>query len=168
MTHPSFEARVDELGLTIPDYATPPYGGRYGAMKAYHRTGELLEISGLTPESRDGRRLHPGIVGVDITVEQGYEAARLTAINTLGMIRLALGSLDQVVSLSRALCFVVCPAGFDRLHEVSNGASELFADVFGPEAGRAARASLGSTALSGNNCFELVLSLECAPRQAGS
>lgn len=163
MTQTRFEDRVAELGLQLPDYSDPPYGGRYGTMKAFHRVGNLLEISGMTPEDRAGNRLHPGIVGTDISVEQGYEAARLTAINTLGMIRYALGSLDEVVSLSRALCFVTCEPGFDQLHMVSNGASELFVEVFGPEAGRAARASLGTTSLSGNNSFELILSVECAP-----
>lgn len=155
------EERVRELGLQIPDYANPPYGRRYGRMKPFHRVGDLLEVSGLTPENRAGDRLHPGIVGVDVTVEQGYEAARLTAIHTLGMIRYAIGSLDNVRMLSRALCFVVCPPGFDLLHEVSNGASDLFLDVFGDEIGSMGRASIGATALSRNNCFELWLSLEC-------
>lgn len=157
------EARVRELGLEIPDYANPPYGRRYGPMKPFHRIGNLLELSGLTPENRAGDRLHPGIVGVDVTVEQGYEAARLTAIHTLGMIRYAIGSLDNVKNLSRALCFVVCRSDFDLLHEVSNGASDLFIEVFGDEAGSMGRASIGATTLSRNNCFELWLSLECEP-----
>jgi len=159
----SAEARVREMGLEIPDYADPPYGLRYGTLRPFLRVGNLLELSGLTPENRAGDRLHPGVVGVDVTIEEGYAAARLTAIHTLGMIRYALGSLDEVVSLSRGLCFVMCPPGFELLHEVSNGASDLFVEVFGDEAGRMGRASIGATALSRNNCFELWLSLECAP-----
>jgi len=167
MTH-SPELRARELGLTIPDYADPPYGGRYGGstLRAFHRTGDLLELSGITPESRDGTLLHPGVVGADVTVEQAQEAARYAAVNALGMIRLALGSLDEVVALSRGLCFVLCPPGFERLNEVSNGASELLLDVFGPDAGRMGRASIGATALSRSACFELWLSLECRPRSA--
>ncbi|PUB24824.1 enamine deaminase RidA (YjgF/YER057c/UK114 family) [Promicromonospora sp. AC04] len=161
------EARVRELDLAIPDYANPPYGGRYGsALKAFHRTGDLLELSGLTPESRDGTLLHPGSVGVEVTLEQAQEAARYTAVNALGMIRYALGSLDEVVALSRGLCFVLCPPGFEQLNEVSNAASDLFLDVFGPVAGRMGRASIGATALSRSACFELWLSLECRPRSA--
>ena len=161
------EARVRELDLTIPDYANPPYGGRYGsALKAFHRTGDLLELSGLTPESRDGKLLHPGTVGAEVTLEQAQEAARFTAVNALGMIRYALGSLDEVVALSRGLCFVLCAPGFERLNEVSNAASDLFLDVFGPAAGRMGRASIGATALSRSACFELWLSLECRPRPA--
>lgn len=164
MTTP--EERVRELGFDIPDYANPPFGRRYGRMKPFHRIGNLIELAGLTPENRAGDRLHPGIVSVDVTVEQGYEAARLTAIHTLGMIRLAAGSLDNVVSLSRALCFVVCPPGFEDLHLVSNGATDVFLDVFGEDVGSVGRASIGATSLSRNNCFELWLSLECAPDTA--
>ncbi len=164
MSQSTPEERVAALGLVIPDYANPPYGSRYGTLKAFHRTGDLLEVSGITPETRDGDRMHPGSVSVDITVEEGYAAARMTAINALGMIRYALGSLNEVVALSRSLCFVLCPPGFDDLHKVSDGASDLFVEVFGPEAGRAGRASIGATALSRSNCFELWLSLECRPR----
>jgi hypothetical protein len=164
MSH-SPEQRAHELGLAIPDYANPPYGGRYGsALKAFHRTGDLLELSGITPDSRDGVLLHPGVVGADVTVEQAREAARFTAVNALGMIRYALGSLDEVVALSRGLCFVLCPPGFERLNDVSNAASDLFLDVFGPVAGRMGRASIGATALTRTACFELWLSLECRPR----
>lgn len=160
------EQRVRELGLEIPDYADPPYGRRYGRMKPFHRIGDLLELSGLTPENRVGDRLNPGVVGVDVTIEEGYAAARLTAVHTLGIIRYALGSLDNVKSLSRGLCFVVCPPGFEDLHLVSNGATDLFLEVFGEEAGSIGRASIGATTLSRNNCFELWLSLECHPEPA--
>lgn len=155
------EARARRLGLEIPDYSNPPYGRRYGPMKPFHRIGDLLEVSGLTPEDRQGRQWHPGVVGDSVTIEQGYEAARVTAIHTLGMIRLALGSLDRVVNLSRALCFVRCTPDFDEPHRVSNGASDLFLEVFGEEIGSMGRASIGVAALSRNNCFELWLSLEC-------
>lgn len=160
---PTPEERVRELRLAIPDYANPPYGSRYGTgLKAFHRIGNLVELSGLTPESRGGEQLHPGAVGVDVTLEQAREAARLTAIHTLGMIRYAVGSLDEVVGLSRALCFVLCPPGFDRLNEVSNGATEVFVDVFGPTAGAVGRATIGATSLSRSNCFELWLSFEAS------
>jgi hypothetical protein len=162
------EQKVRDLGLDIPNYANPPYGLRYGPMKPFHRIGDLLQLSGLTPENRAGERLHPGVVGVDVTIEQGYAAARLTAVHTLGMIRYAIGSLNNVASLSRALCFVVCPPGFELLHEVSNGASDLFLEVFGDEIGSMGRASIGATSLSRNNCFELWLDLECVPEPTAS
>ncbi len=81
----------ESSGLEIPDYADPPFGIRYGRMKPFHRIGTLVELAGLTPENRAGDRLNPGVVSVDVTVEEGYQAARLTAIHTLGMIRYAIG-----------------------------------------------------------------------------
>jgi hypothetical protein len=158
------ESRVRELGLQIPDYADPPYGVRYGAgLKAFHRIGEFVEFSGLTPENRAGEQQHPGVVGVEVTIEEARAAARLTAINSLGMIRYAIGSLDNVAALSRALCFVLTAPGFTELNEVSNAATELYVDVFGPEVGAVGRASIGAVSLTRSNCFELWLSLECTP-----
>jgi enamine deaminase RidA (YjgF/YER057c/UK114 family) len=157
----SAERRVLELGLEIPDYTNPPYGGRYGrSLKAFHRTGDFVELSGITPETRDGRQINPGTVGTEVSLEQAQEAARQTAINSLGLIRLAVGSLDAVAGLSRALCFVLCGPEFDRLNEVSNGATDLFLDVFGPEIGAVGRASIGATSLTRRNSFELWLSFE--------
>ncbi|MET0829479.1 MAG: RidA family protein [Microbacterium sp.] len=158
------EERARDLGYTIPDYSDPPYGGRYGrGLKAFHRVGDLIELSGITPEDRAGSRLHPGVVGADVTLGQAREAARLTAIHALGMIRLAVGSLDNVVGLSRALCFIRSTPDFDQLNEVSNGATDVFLDVFGPTVGAVGRASIGVTSLSRRNCFELWLSFEAAP-----
>lgn len=163
MTTP--EQRVRALGLEIPDYTDPPYGGRYGGdtLKPFHRIGDLVELSGITPEDRAGTRTHPGVVGAEITIEQAREAARHTAVNALGMIRLAVGSLDNVVGLSRALCFIQVTPDFDLLHEVSNAATRLFLDVFGPGTGAVGRASIGVTTLSRRNCFELWLSFEASP-----
>ncbi|WP_198154029.1 RidA family protein [Catenuloplanes japonicus] len=151
-----------ELGLDIPDYTDPPYGGRYGQVLPYRRIGNLLLLSGLTPEDRAGNRVHPGRFGDDLTVAQGYEAARRTAINALGLIRLAVGSLDRVVAIGRNLCYLRTTDDFEDLHLVSAGVSELFIDVFGPERGKAARASIGVAALSRHNCFELCTDLEVA------
>jgi enamine deaminase RidA (YjgF/YER057c/UK114 family) len=154
------EARVRELGLRIPDYTDPPYGGRYGNMKAFHRSGDLLLLSGMTGESRTGEVLHPGRVGADLSVEQGHASARLAAINTLGLLRLAVGSLDNVASVARNLCFIVCTPEFEDLHVVSEGAAQVYTDVFGPEAGTAGRAAIGVMSLSRRNCVELWLTAE--------
>jgi enamine deaminase RidA (YjgF/YER057c/UK114 family) len=154
------EARAEELGLAIPDYTNPPYGGRYGKVKPFHLAGKVLMLSGVTPEDRAGNRLHPGRFGADLTVEQGYEAARMAAANALGLIRLAVGSLDRVVAIGRNLCFLRTTDDFEDLHLVSNGMSDLFIDVFGPTAGLGGRASIGVSALSRQNCFELWTDVE--------
>lgn len=157
------EARVRELALGVPDYSrTPYYGPSYGTMKAHHQTGNLLFLSGHVPEYPDGRILHPGRVGEAVTIEQGYEAARLTALNCLAGIRLALGSLNRVRSLVRSLNFVVCTPDFTDVHRVSSGATDLFVDVFGEEAGLGGRATIGVMSLARGHCFENWLTVEVA------
>jgi enamine deaminase RidA (YjgF/YER057c/UK114 family) len=159
-----FEGRAAELGLRIPDYsATPYYGPSYGSMKSHHQTGNLLFLSGHIPEYPDGSLLHPGRLGEDITIEQGYEAARLTALNCLAGIRLALGTLNRVRSLVRSLNFVVCTPTFTGVHKVSSGATDLFVEVFGEEAGLGGRATIGVMTLARNNCFENWLTVEVEP-----
>jgi hypothetical protein len=160
MTSLGPDARADRLEYPVPDYANPPYGGRYGKqLKAFHRSGPLLMLGGMTPEDRDGTRLHPGRLGENLTVEQGYAAARRTAINCLGLIRLAVGSLDQVLAPVQALGFVASTPDFDRHNEVGEGVSDVLAEVFG-EAGAVTRANMGVTGLARGNCFEVVLSVE--------
>jgi enamine deaminase RidA (YjgF/YER057c/UK114 family) len=155
------EARVRELGLDIPDYSvTPYYGPNYGSMKAHHQVGSLLFLSGHVPEYPDGTILYPGRIPTEVSVEQGYEASRLTAINCLAGIRLAIGTLDRVVSIVRSLNFVVCTPEFHEVHLVSSGATDLFRDVFGEEAGLGGRATIGVTVLARNHCFENWLTVE--------
>jgi enamine deaminase RidA (YjgF/YER057c/UK114 family) len=156
----SAERRASELGLVIPDYANPPYGERYGAMKAFHRAGHTLTISGMTPENRQGVKVFPGRVGLDVTQEQGYQAARAAAINVLGLIRYAVGSLDEVTAFVRTLCFVVVTPEFTDVNLVTNGASDLFIEVFGDRIGRATSAGIGVVSLSGGNSFEMVATVE--------
>ena len=155
------EGRVRELGLELPDYSvTPYYGPSYGSMKSHHQVGSLLFLSGHVPELADGSALHPGRLGAEVTIEQGYEAARLTGINALAGIRHALGSLNRVKSIVRSLCFVVCLPEFHDVHKVSSGATDLFRDVFGDEAGLGGRATIGVTSLARNHCFEIWLTVE--------
>ena len=159
-----FDRRADELGLQIPDYATTPYyGPSYGSMKAHHQVGSLLFLSGHVPELTDGTIVHPGRLGAEVSIEQGYEAARLTAINCLAGIRFALGSLDRVASLVRSLNFVVCTPDFHDVHLVSSGATDLFRDVFGEERGLGGRATIGVMSLARNHCFENWLTVEVEP-----
>lgn len=159
----SYEDRVRELGLEIPDYSDGSYyGPTYGSMKSHHITGNLLMLSGHVPEGNDREVLHPGRLGSEVTIEQGYAAARQTALNCLGGIRLALGSLDRVGSIVRSLCFVVAVPEFTDVNKVSSGSTDLFRDVFGEEAGLGGRATIGVTSLAANHCFENWLTVEIA------
>jgi enamine deaminase RidA (YjgF/YER057c/UK114 family) len=156
-----YEARVRELGLDLPDYSqTPYYGPSYGSMKAHHRVGSVLYLSGHVPELADGAILHPGRLGAEVSLEQGYEAARLVGINCLAGIKHAVGDLNRVKSLVRSLNFVVCTPDFYDVHKVSSGATDLFRDVFGDDAGLGGRATIGVMSLARNHCFENWLTVE--------
>lgn len=156
----SAEARAAALGLQIPDYANPPYGERYATMKAYHHLGHVLTISGMTPENRQGVKVFPGTVGDTVTQEQAYQAARYTAVNVLGLFRYAVGSLDEVVGFIRTLTFVVVAPGFTDVNLVTNGAADLFVEVFGDTIGRSTSAGIGVSGLSGGNVFEMVAEVQ--------
>jgi enamine deaminase RidA (YjgF/YER057c/UK114 family) len=157
----SFDQRADELGLVVPDFAAAPYTGlKYGAVKPHHLTGNLLFLSGHMPERLDGSVVHPGALGRDLTVDEGYEAARIAGLNALGGIRYALGTLDRVAAIVRSLNFVVCTPEFHDIHLVANGVTDLLCDVFGEEAGVGGRATVGVVSLARNHCFETWLTVE--------
>ncbi|MCC6468501.1 MAG: RidA family protein [Alphaproteobacteria bacterium] len=158
----SVEGHVATLGLDVPDFVRDGYyGGGYGTMKPYHLSGNLLFLSGHVP--RDGKRIiHPGRLGKDVTVAQGYAAARATGLNVLAGIRQAVGSLDRVSSIVRSLNFVVCTPEFTEVHKVSSGMSDLFVEVFGPEKGLGGRATIGVMALANGHCFETWVTVEIA------
>jgi enamine deaminase RidA (YjgF/YER057c/UK114 family) len=156
-----YEERVRELGLDVPDYSTTPYyGPAYGSMKSHHQVDRVLTLSGHIPEYPDGTLLHPGRLGQNVTIEQGYEAARLSAINCLAGIRQALGDLNRVQNIVRSLHFVVCTPDFYDVHKVSSGATDVLRDVFGEEHGLGGRATIGVMALARNNCHEIWLDVE--------
>lgn len=151
----SIEKKLEELGIELPDFGPDGfYGQRYGTMRPWRRVGNLLFLSGHVPEQANGEPLHPGKVGRDVTVEQAYEAARLSGINALGGLKQALGSLDDVVALVRSLHFVVCDPEFTDPNLISSGTTDLFAEVFGEERGIAPRATIGVTSLANNHCHE--------------
>jgi hypothetical protein len=104
--------------------------------------------------------LYAGRVGADLTVAEGYAAARRTGLNMLGGIRQAVGSLDRVVSIVRTLNFVVCTPEFTEVHKVSSGLSDLLVEVFGPERGLGGRATIGVMALANGVCFETWATVE--------
>jgi len=152
--------RLQELGLTLPETAGESYyGATYGTMKPFHRSGNLVFLSGHVPDV-GGEVIHPGALGREVTIEQGYEAARLTGLNVLAGLAQAVGDLDRVRALVRSLNFVVCTPDFHDVHKVSSGFSDLMAEVFGPEIGIGGRATIGVMALARNHCFETWVTAE--------
>ena len=149
----SFDAKLAELGITLPP-APKPVATYIPAVRA----GDLLFLSGTGP-FRDGRIAFAGKLGRDLTVEQGAEAARLTLLNALAMVRQELGTLDRVVRIVRLTGHVASAEGFTQQPAVINGASDLLVQIFG-EAGRHARLALGAAELPLNMCIELELILQ--------
>jgi enamine deaminase RidA (YjgF/YER057c/UK114 family) len=110
------------------------------------KVGDLLFVAGHGPGRDAGGQRITGKVGRELTLEQGYQAARLTGINLLASLRVELGSLDRVRCIVKVLGMVNCAPGFDKTPAVINGCSDLFVEVFG-EAGRHARSAVGMAEL---------------------
>ncbi|MGE0666332.1 MAG: RidA family protein [Sphingomonadales bacterium] len=134
-------ARLRELGIEL---AGPP--APVAAYVPFVITGNLIFVSGQVSAVPSGQR-YAGKVGLDLTVEQGHQAARLCGLNILAQLKAALGDdLDRIERIVKLTGFVNCADGFTQQPQVVNGASELMVDVFG-DAGRHARAALGANAL---------------------
>ncbi len=134
------EQRLAALGVTLPVAAAPV--ANYVAAVI---TGNLLVVSGQLPLV-EGRLSSTGKLGGGVGIEQGSEAARACAINLLAQVRAATGSLDRVRRVVRLGGFIACTADFTQHATVMNGASDLFAAVFG-DAGRHARSTIGVPSL---------------------
>ncbi len=147
------EARLGELGIKIPDIQAP-----LGSYKPASITGNLIFISGQLP-LREGRLLFQGKVGSDITVEEGMQAARASAVNALAVMSKELGGLGRVKKIVKLTGYVASAPGFHNQANVVNGASDLFYQVFG-EDGRHARAAVGVAELPMNAPGEVELIAE--------
>lgn len=133
------EEKLKELGLELPPPATP--------MANYVpavRSGNLVFLSGHGPVEKD--RIIRGKVGRDLTVEEGYQAARIVAIGLLGSLKGVIGDLDKVRRIVKLLGMVNCVPDFLNHPQVVNGASDLLVEVFG-DRGRHARSAVGMPAL---------------------
>lgn len=135
----SAERKLVQLGLQLPPAPAP--SGNYVPWK---KAGGLLYLSGVGPHTPDG--YVTGIVGGDLSVEQGYNGARACGLVLLAHMRAALGSLDHVAEIVKVLGMVRCAPDFGKQPEVINGCTDLFVELFG-EAGRPARSAVGMIAL---------------------
>jgi enamine deaminase RidA (YjgF/YER057c/UK114 family) len=150
--------RLAELGLELPPPMRPPAGARINFRQA-QRSGNLLYLSGNGPIV-DGKPLVTGKVGADVTVEQAYEAARITTLNLLAAARAALGDLDRITRWVKALGMVNSAPGFGQQPQVLNGFSDLIVEIFGEEVGAHARSAVGMAELPWNICVEIEAILE--------
>ena len=147
------EAKLKSLGIELPEAATP-VANYVNAV----RTGNLLFLAGKGPKLPNGEYV-AGKVGADLTVEQGYEAARLTGIAQLAVLKAELGDLKKVKRIVKVLGMVNCTGSFANQPEVVNGFSDLMVEVFG-ERGKHARAAVGMASLPRNMAVEVEMIVE--------
>lgn len=150
----SAEARVKELGLKLPPIPKP--GGVY---KPVVIVGNLAYVSGHGPLKDDGTMI-TGRVGDDLDKDAGYQAARQVGLTLLTTLRSQLGSLDRVKRVIKTLGMVNAAPDFKFHPAVINGCSELFAQVWGEEAGIGARSAVGMGSLPGNIAVEIEIIVE--------
>ena len=151
----SAEARLQELGIELPQPSTP--AGSYVPAVV---TGNLVFLSGQGPVSAAG--VITGKVGDDVDLATAREAARRTGLQLLAALRQELGSLDRVSRIVKVLGMVNCAPGFNDTPGVINGCSDLLVEVFGPEIGRHARSAVGMAELPFDIAVEIELVAEVA------
>ncbi len=147
------EARLARLGITLPA-ASAPVANYVNAV----RSGNLLFLAGKGPRQADGTNI-TGKVGRDLTVEQGYAAARLVGVNQLAALKAELGDLRRVRRVVKVLGLVNCQSTFTDHPKVINGFSDLMVEVFG-EAGKHARSAVGAPSLPGDIAVEVEMIVE--------
>lgn len=147
------EAKLKELGIEL---STPsaPVANYVNAV----RTGNLIFLSGKGPLKSDGTNI-TGRLGENLSIEQGYEAAKITGINQLSVLKAELGNLNKVKRIIKVLGMVNSTPDFSDQPKVVNGYSDLMVAVFG-DRGKHARAAVGMAALPGNIAVEIEMIVE--------
>ncbi len=141
------DAKLNALGLVLPPPMKSPPGMRLPFAPVRVR-GKRVFISGHGPINADGSLAEPrGQLGQALTVEQGYVAARLVALNILASLKRELGDLDRVTAWLRVFGMVNSAPGFNQQPNVVNGFSDLILELWGPEAGAHARSAVGMAGL---------------------
>ncbi len=143
-----YEEKLKNMGIIIPEVPKPA-----AAYVPAKKVGNLVFCSGQGP-SVEGRLIHTGKVGKEKTVEEGYQAAKICALNCLAAVKELIGSLDKIEEIVQLRGFVNSAADFGKQPEVINGASEFLEKIFG-EKGRYARCALGTSSLPKDITVEL-------------
>ena len=142
------EAKLKELGIVLPE-PLKPLGVYVPAVKV----DDWVYVSGMVA-LRNGEYKYKGKVGRDLTLEQGYESARICGINALAALKSVIGDLDRVQRIVKVVGYVNSTDDFTKHPQVVNGASELFEKIFG-EKGIAARCAVGVQGLPGDSPAEI-------------
>ncbi len=147
------EKKLQELGFEIPEVAAPA-----GVYVLARRVGNLLYLAGQTAHV-NGEVKVKGVVGKDLTIEEGQEGARLSALNILSVLKSELGDLDRVKQFVQMIGYVRCTDDFGNYTGVVDGASILFQELYG-ETGLAARMTIGTNELPGGSVTEIMTVVE--------
>ena len=151
----TIEQRLRELRLQLPPPTRPPPGVVL-PFRFVHVVGGRALISGHGPQASDGTFAQPlGKLGRELSVEQGYHAARLTALSILGSLQRELGDLDRIGAWTRVFGMVNSAPGFHGQPSVINGFSDLILEVFGAEIGAHSRSAVGMAELPFNIPVEI-------------
>lgn len=156
----AIEQRISARGFVLP---LPPVfpQGIVLPFQSVRIIGKRALVSGHGPQTPDGSFAPPfGKVGAEVSFEQGYEAARLTALSILGSLQRTLGDLDRIAAWGRVFGMVNSAPGFQRQSGVINGFSELILELFGPEVGAHSRSAVGMAELPFNLPVEIEGELE--------
>ena len=148
-----YNQKLEEMGIVL----TTPSKPMANYVKV-NRTGNLLYLAGHGPAKPDGTNV-TGKLGADMTIEQGYEAAKLTGISLLSTLKAELGDLNKVKRVVKALGMVNSTETFTDHPKVINGFSDLMVAVFG-EKGKHARSAVGMNQLPGNMAVEIEIIVE--------
>ena len=149
----SIANRLQQLGIELPPVAIPA-----AAYVPFVKTGSLVFLSGHIAK-RDGQPW-VGQLGKSLSTADGQQAARAVAIDLLGTLQVAAGGLERVVRIVKVMSLVNCTPDFTEQHLVTNGASQLLAEVFGPEVGAHARSAFGVAQIPLGACVEIELIAE--------
>ena len=152
MSSTAIQARLAELGITLPPLAVPA-----AAYLPFVRTGNLVFLSGHIAK-KDGKPW-VGQLGRDVDTATGQAAARAVAIDLLGTLQAATGDLSRVVRIVKVMSLVNSTPDFTEQHLVTNGCSELLAAVLG-DAGKHARSAFGVAQIPMGACVEIELIAE--------
>jgi len=147
------EGKINEMGIKLPEVAKPLY-----SYVPFRRVGNLIYISGQDCRV-NGKLKYEGKVGRDVTEKEACDAARITAINLIAVLKSAIGNLDKVVKIVNLHGFVNSSDGFVRQPTVINGASDLLLEVFG-EKGKHSRCALSANELPFNTPVEIEMIVE--------
>jgi enamine deaminase RidA (YjgF/YER057c/UK114 family) len=160
---PEIESKLTAMGLVLPPPVTAPPGVVL-PFEFVHVVGRRAMISGHGPQDADGSFARPlGKLGADLTVEQGYRAARLTGLSILGSLKRAIGDLDRVRAWNRVFGMVNSAPGFNMQPSVINGFSDLILALYGPRRGAHARSAVGLAELPFDIPVEIEAEVELDP-----